>query len=523
MDWKEAGRAFPAKTLADWRAEVAAASPEVDPGRLSWRTSDGLELKPLYTAADRADFALPSQNPHGFRICAVVDAGMGARTLAEHWLRHGADTVRVRCARVAEAAFAEVAGLSAEQIVFGVDAAAAARTIQLLEERDLPHRVVADLFADVGGAGPAAELGYTLAWLLDLLRSHDPAAIARRSLVPVRATTDLCQQIAKTRAAALLWRRALAAAGAAVPAGGAIYALGEAYGLSDCDPHTNLARTTLQGFGAAAGGASFVELPPWDGGSEDGARLAMNQLLLLRDEAHVGHDADPLGGAFAIEAMTAAIAARADRLAHAVEAAGGFSRCGRERAAELCAVAQSRAEREALTAHRTSVLVGVNAFVDPTAEPATFPSGAPLRAGAAFERLRRRTRASPPTALLLPVGAEGAARARADFASDLLRAAGFTVVDPPRFETLEGALAAAARHAPGIVVLCSDDASYTDLAPRCLAGLQEHARPPLLYLAGPPLPGSERWGHVGFLHAGLDAAGTLAGILDRLGIGDATP
>lgn len=43
---------FPDKTLAEWRELAARELGGKDPGALDWHTLEGIEVKPLYTAAD---------------------------------------------------------------------------------------------------------------------------------------------------------------------------------------------------------------------------------------------------------------------------------------------------------------------------------------------------------------------------------------------------------------------------------------------------------------------------------------
>ena len=46
---------FSSNNLADWEKASAKAAPGGDVRNLNWTTPDGIEVKPLYTAADTAD------------------------------------------------------------------------------------------------------------------------------------------------------------------------------------------------------------------------------------------------------------------------------------------------------------------------------------------------------------------------------------------------------------------------------------------------------------------------------------
>ena len=74
-----------------------------------------------------------------------------------------------------------------------------------------------------------------------------------------------------------------------------------------------------------------------------------------------------------------------------------------------------------------------------------------------------------PCVLLLPLGPVGWRRGRADFAADVFRAGGFDVDDAGGLDTVEAAIARA--EDARVVVVCSDDASYGELAPAIAAAL----------------------------------------------------
>ncbi|HKL88706.1 MAG TPA: hypothetical protein VJ884_06840, partial [Salinibacter sp.] len=123
-----------------------------------------------------------------------------------------------------------------------------------------------------------------------------------------------------------------------------------------------------------------------------------------------------------------------------------------------------------------------------------------------------------PTVLLAPLGPAKMRSARANFARNVLGVAGFDVVAPLRFETPKEAAEAAADEDADVVVLCSADSEYPDLAPALRRALDAQSVSPLLIVAGNPdqidadLPADD------FIHLGNLLRDKLEEIQSRLGI-----
>ena len=75
------------------------------------------------------------------------------------------------------------------------------------------------------------------------------------------------------------------------------------------DPNTNLLRQTTEAMSAIVGGIDRLIIHPFDACAENGSseltqRMALNISNLLQDESYFSAVADPLGGSYAIEALT---------------------------------------------------------------------------------------------------------------------------------------------------------------------------------------------------------------------------
>jgi methylmalonyl-CoA mutase len=120
--------------------------------------------------------------------------------------------------------------------------------------------------------------------------------------------------------------------------------------------------------------------------------------------------------------------------------------------------------------------------------------------------------------LLAPLGPPAARSARATFVRNFLGVAGFAIEEPLKFESVDAVADAAVEHDADIIVLCSSDAEYGDLAPALAAALGEQGHDALLGIAGAPddiNPGD----HADFfVHQGSSLKKTLTNLQARLGI-----
>jgi len=204
-----------------------------------------------------------------------------------------------------------------------------------------------------------------------------PAAFGRITL-GLAVDTDPLVSIAKLRAARILWARITGACGVEAPA--VIEARSSARMLTSGDPWTNLVRLTAAGFAGAVGGADSLVLAAFTDAlglaTPFARRLSRNTQLVLMEEAHLGRVADPVGGAWAFEALTRELAQAAWASFTAIEAAGGAVEALRS---GLIAeeVAAGRSALAARVAAGEMKIVGVTDFAQapdrtPEVESSTF-------------------------------------------------------------------------------------------------------------------------------------------------------
>jgi len=312
------------------------------------------------------------------------------------------------------------------------------------------------------GASDAQELGYGLYVATRYLRALTAAGLSvveAARLIEFRfaATDEQFPTIAKLRAARRLWSRVLELSGAdGVPM--RLHAATSRPMLSKYDPYVNMLRGTVAAFAAGVGGADAVTVLPFDSANGRpegfGRRIARNVSHLLIDESHVAAVADPAGGAYAVEQLTADEAAAGWAQFQLLEAVG--------LAAFQTRVEEVVAKREAEIARRKRPLTGVSEFPN-LAEELPARASDPLndrvrRYGASYEGLRD----TPPSGhvFLATMGTIAQHTARATFASNLFAAGGVAVDVAGATASAEDLVAAYAGQR--VVCLAGTDAAYAD-------------------------------------------------------------
>jgi methylmalonyl-CoA mutase len=108
-----------------------------------------------------------------------------------------------------------------------------------------------------------------------------------------------------------------------------------------------------------------------------------------------------------------------------------------------------------------------------------------VRAASEFEALRFATEkaAKRPKAFMLTMGSLAMRLARAQFSSNFFACAGYEVIDNLGFETVEEGVKAAIQAKADIIILCSSDDEYAELAPAAYALAKDKA---IFVVAGAP-------------------------------------
>ncbi len=223
------------------------------------------------------------------------------------------------------------------------------------------------------GATAVSELAFAIAtgtsYLRDLVGAGLSVDVAASQIqFALSASGHFFAQIAKLRAARLLWSKVVGAAGGGAEAQRmALHVRTATFTKSARDPWVNMLRGTAESFAAIAGGADSVATTPFDAclGPSDAfaRRIARNTQLVLREESHLHRVIDPAGGSYYVEALTDALAREAWDAFRAVEREGGM-----ERALPLGHVSsvleKTAAERLERIRKRKDPVVGVSEFAN---------------------------------------------------------------------------------------------------------------------------------------------------------------
>ncbi|WP_341675995.1 methylmalonyl-CoA mutase [Niveibacterium sp. SC-1] len=460
--------------LADWEAAARRSAPQGDMDALNWLTSEGLRVKPLYTAADIADLphtdTLPGFAPYvrgpqatmyagrpwtirqyaGFSTAeesnafyrrALAAGGQGVSVAFDLATHRGYDSDHPRVEGDVGKAGVAVDSVEDMKILFdgipldevsvsmtmngavlpvlaayivaaeeqGVAAEKLSGTIQndILKEFMVRNtyiyppgpsmRIVADIIAHTAqhmprfnsisisgyhmqeaGANQALELAFTLADGMEYVR----AAIARGLGVDAFAGRlsfffaigmNFYLEIAKLRAARLLWHRIMSRFGAKDPKSLMLrtHCQTSGWSLTEQDPYNNVVRTTIEALAAVFGGTQSLHTNALDEAialpTEFSARIARNTQLLIQEESQICKVVDPWAGSYMMETLTQEMADKAWALIEEVEGLGGMTRAVESGWAKL-QIERSAAEKQARIDSGRDVIVGVNKYRPETAD-----------------------------------------------------------------------------------------------------------------------------------------------------------
>ena len=189
------------------------------------------------------------------------------------------------------------------------------------------------------------------------------------------AHNDFFQEVAKFRAARRLWARIMRDRFGATNAKALALRFHAQTGgstLTAQQPENNIVRVAVHVLAAVCGGAQSLHTNSFDEAlalpTERAATIALRTQQILRNEAGTTDTADPLGGAFYIEALTDELEARALELIEHVDALGGAV-AAVERGFVQDEIEASAFRWQQQVERGERVIVGVNAFASDSEQP----------------------------------------------------------------------------------------------------------------------------------------------------------
>jgi len=229
------------------------------------------------------------------------------------------------------------------------------------------------------GAHQALELAFTLADGKEyvktaLAKGLDVDDFAGRLSFFWAIGMNFYLEIAKMRAARLLWTRIMKGFGAQNPKSLMLRTHSQTSGwsLTEQDPYNNVVRTTIEAMAAVFGGTQSLHTNSFDEAialpTEFSARIARNTQLIIQEETHITNVVDPWAGSYMMETLTQQMADQAWAIIEEVEALGGMTRAVDSGWAKL-KIEASAAEKQARIDSGQDVIVGVNKYRLKTQEP----------------------------------------------------------------------------------------------------------------------------------------------------------
>jgi len=379
---------FATPSPADWRALAETALKDRDLASLVHLDADGLDVRPLYAAANAGEAVTAPRPTHAdgrawdLRVLVEGNDAVALNGVALAQLEGGAASLLVRGGVTADSdtLVQTLAGVQLElaevALDAGLDGATAADALAVAAKGSPRaklafHMDPASAFvAQGGGARPLAdylelagntaarhaeaypdaraflasgrvvheaggtaaqELGYVLANAVALTDAAGRAGLSpeqtfRRMVLGVSLDQTYFDGLAKVRALRLIWRTFTRAWGAEAEA--VIEARSSRRMLAARDAWPNLLRLTAAGFAGAVGGADVIVLDAFSraAGLPDAfaLRQARNTQLILMEEAHLGRVDDPAAGSWFLDTRTRDLAEAGWAAFQQIEREGGL-------------------------------------------------------------------------------------------------------------------------------------------------------------------------------------------------------
>jgi methylmalonyl-CoA mutase len=174
-------------------------------------------------------------------------------------------------------------------------------------------------------------------------------------------------EVAKMRAARLLWCRIMKGFGAKNPKSLMLrtHCQTSGWSLTEQDPYNNIVRTTIEAMAAVFGGTQSLHTNSFDEAialpSEFSSRIARNTQLIIQEETHITNVIDPWAGSYLMEKLTQDMADAAWTIIEEVDAMGGMTRAVDSGWAKL-KIEAAAAEKQARIDSGKDVIVGVNKY-----------------------------------------------------------------------------------------------------------------------------------------------------------------
>ena len=222
------------------------------------------------------------------------------------------------------------------------------------------------------GATADIELAYTLADGMEYLRAGINAGMNIDTFAPRLSFfwaigTNHLMEIAKMRAARLLWAKITKSFGAKNPKSMALrtHCQTSGWSLTEQDPFNNVGRTCIEAMAAALGHTQSLHTNALDEAialpTDFSARIARNTQIYIQEETNVCREVDPWAGSYYIESLTDEIAHKAWEHIQEIEKLGGMAKAI-ETGLPKMRIEEAAARTQARIDCGTQTIVGTNKY-----------------------------------------------------------------------------------------------------------------------------------------------------------------
>ena len=229
------------------------------------------------------------------------------------------------------------------------------------------------------GATADIEMAYTLCDGLEYLRAGVNAGIDIDAFAPRLSFfwaigMNHFMEIAKMRAARMLWAKIVKSFGAKNPKSLALrtHCQTSGWSLTEQDPFNNVGRTCIEAMAAALGHTQSLHTNALDEAialpTDFSARIARNTQIYIQEETKVCKQIDPWGGSYYVESLTNELVHKGWALIQEIESMGGMAKAI-ETGLPKMRIEEAAARTQARIDSGVQTIVGVNKYRLPKEAP----------------------------------------------------------------------------------------------------------------------------------------------------------
>ncbi len=436
------------------------------------------------------------------------------------------------------------------------------------------------------GSNSVQELGFAMATAADYLGNLVEAGLDINQIAPkfhfhMAIGPNYFMEIAKFRAARMLWSKIVKEFdGNEESAKTRILGMTNKVNKSDLDPYTNMLRATSEVFSAAVGGCTGICVSSFDENlrvpNDFSRRIARNTQLVIKEETHINELADPAGGSYFVEKLTAEVAEAAWNIFREIEKAGGMAKALNDGIPQGM-IKEIVTKRRKNIATRKDTLLGTNKYSNITEEKVPSNNNVqeynpeykstdlhinnmaeavdaatkgvsifdinsamnkgketvsaealiPFKAFAMYSALRENAdkykaeNGEFEKLYLACFGRLNQYKGRADFSYDFFNVGGFISEIGKDFADTNQAAKAFKESGSRVVVICSSDDVYPEVVPGFAKKVKEDNPDATIILAGYPTDYIDQFRNAGvdeFIHVRANNYEILSGLQKKLGI-----